>query len=126
MFLGLEHAAMASPDPEKLAQWYVDHLGFTINYHSASSHTTFVKAPNGSMFEIIAAEGDRPAQTQKTPGIRHFAIAVDDFDSAYAALRDKGVAFLGDPVSSKGNRVVFFTDLDGNYLHLIQRETPLP
>jgi hypothetical protein len=26
---------------------------------------------------------------------------------------------------AKGNRVVFFTDPDGNYLHLIQREKPL-
>jgi glyoxylase I family protein len=126
MFRGLEHLAIASPDPEKLAQWYVDHLGFTINYHSPTSKTTFVKAPNGSMFEIILSQGERPAQTMKTPGLRHLAIAVDDFDSAYAALRNKAVQFVTEPETSKGNRVVFFTDPEGNLLHLIQRASPLP
>lgn len=126
MFQGLEHAAIASPDPERLAQWYVDHLGFSINYHSASSKTTFVKAPNGSMFEIVVSEGERAPQSLKSPGIRHLAIAVSDFDSAYGQLKAKGVNFLTAPESKKGNRVVFFTDLDGNILHLIQREQPLP
>jgi glyoxylase I family protein len=126
MFRGLEHLAIASPDPEKLAQWYVEHLGFTINYCSPTSKTTFVKAPNGSMFEIILSQGERPAQTMKTPGLRHLAIAVDDFDSAYAALRNKGVQFVTEPETSKGNRVVFFTDPEGNLLHLIQRASPLP
>ena len=126
MFLGLEHAAMASPDPERLAQWYVEHLGFTVNYQSASSRATFVKAPNGSMFEIILSEGERAPQKMKDPGIRHLAIAVNDFEADCAALKAKGVQFLTEPVSSKGNQVVFFTDCDGNILHLIQRETPLP
>jgi glyoxylase I family protein len=126
MFLGLEHAAMASPDPERLAQWYVEHLGFTINYQSASSRATFVKAPNGSMFEIILSEGERAPQKMKDPGIRHLAIVVNDFAADCAALKARGVQFLTEPVSSKGNQVVFFADCDGNILHLIQRETPLP
>jgi glyoxylase I family protein len=75
MFKGLEHAAIASPDPEKLARWYVDHLGFTINYSSPATKTTFVKAPNGSMFEIIASEGERAPSAMKAPGLRHLAIA---------------------------------------------------
>ena len=67
MFLGLEHTAIASPDPARLAQWYVDTLGFHINFRSG---------PN--------------------------------------------------PVESQGNRLVFFADADGNLLHLVSRETPLP
>ncbi|MGE5644999.1 MAG: VOC family protein [Acidobacteriota bacterium] len=126
MVLGLEHTAIASPDPERLAGWYVENLGFVINYHSASSKTTFVKAPNGSMFEIILSAGERAPQTLKDPGLRHVAIAVDDFEADYQRLKAKGVEFVADPVSSKGNRVVFFKDLDGNFLHLIERETPLP
>lgn len=126
MFQGLEHAAIASPDPEKLAQWYVEHLGFSINYFSPATRTTFVRAPNGSMFEIIASDGARPASTLRTPGLRHLAIAVDDFEADYQSLKAKGVQFLGEPEIKKGNSLVFFTDLDGNILHLIQREKPLP
>ena len=52
----------------------------------------------------------------KTPGLRHLALAVDDFSAAYAELQAKGVNFAGEPQESKGNKVVFFTDPEGNYL----------
>jgi catechol 2,3-dioxygenase-like lactoylglutathione lyase family enzyme len=124
MIKGIEHAAIASPDPAQLAGWYVDTLGFTINYQSA--RTTFVKAPDGSMIEIITAEGERAPQTAKHPGLRHLALAVDDFEATYQALKDKGVGLHGEPQDSKGVKTVFFSDPEGNLLHLIQRQTPLP
>ena len=124
MFKGLEHTAIASPDPEKLANWYVDMLGFRINYAYGGNY--FVKAANGTMLEIIPSEGDRAAQKLKDPGIRHLAIDPDDFAAAYAHLKQRGAQFLGDPFEVQGNRLVFFTDLDGNFLHLIERPQPLP
>ena len=127
MFQGLEHTAIASPNPEQLAQWYVEHLGFHINFSYAGNY--FVKAPNGSMLEIIPASGPKTAETSanfKDPGIRHLAIAIDDFDAAHAHLQSKSVVFLGEPFVTQGNRLVFFNDADGNILHLIQREKPLP
>jgi glyoxylase I family protein len=124
MFTGLEHTAIASPDPAALAQWYVDTLGFHINFRYDKFF--FVKAPNGSMLEIIPSEGERGPNGQKDPGIRHLAVAVTDFDGAYKQLQGSGVQFLGEPYDNQGNRLVFFTDRDGNILHLIQREKPLP
>ena len=124
MFLGLEHTAIASPDPAGLAQWYVDHLGFHINYNYEVYY--FVKAPNGTMLEIIPSEGEAAPNTPKTRGIRHLAIAVEDFDAAREQLRAAGVQFLGEPYETQGNRLVFFADRDGNILHLIQRTKPLP
>ncbi|MBL8211945.1 MAG: VOC family protein [Bryobacterales bacterium] len=125
MFQGLEHTAIASPDPKKLAQWYVDNLGFHINF--SYDVFFFVKAPNGSMLEIIPSDGVM-AQTppMKEPGIRHLAIAVDDFDAAHEQLKKQNVEFLGEPYNNQGNRLVFFKDGDGNILHLIHREKPLP
>ena len=123
MFKGLEHTAIASPNPGKLAHWYVDHLDFTINFEYEGNY--FVKAANGSMLEIIPAEGERREQKMKDPGIRHLAILVDDFDAALARLRQSGVQLLTEPVNIKGNRLVFFPDGDGNYLHLVHREKPL-
>jgi glyoxylase I family protein len=124
MFNGLEHTAIASPDPHRLAQWYVDHLEFIINFEYDGNY--FVKAANGAMLEIIPSEGDRAAQKLKDPGIRHLAVIPDDFDAAYARLKAAGVHFINEPFVVKGNRLVFFTDVDGNYLHLIYREKPLP
>ena len=127
MFQGLEHTAISSPDPRKLAQWYVDHLGFHINFSYAGNY--FVKAPNGSILEIIPSEGSLPPQTMatnKNPGIRHLAIAIDDFDAAHEQLKSKGVQFQSEPLNNQGNRLLFFNDGDGNLLHLIHREKPLP
>lgn len=124
MFTGLEHTAIASPDPRQLAQWYVDHLQFVINWEYDGNY--FVKAPNGAMLEIIPAAGERAPQNLKDPGLRHLAVMVDDFDEGYRQLQAAGVRFVGEPFEVKGNRLVFFTDLDGNYLHLIRRPQPLP
>src|SRR5436305_15229785 len=117
MFKGLEHIAIASPGPERLAAWYVKHLGFRINFTYEGNF--FVKAANGSILEIIPSEGERTIQGPKAPGIRHLAIAVDDFEDASAALTTSGIA-LGQPLQVKGNRLVFFTDCDGNLIHLLR------
>ena len=124
MILGIEHVAIASADPQKLAGWYVQTLGFVENYNSG--RTVFVRAPNGSMIEIITAEGDRAAQTMKLPGLRHLALVVDDFDVEYARLLAAGIEFQSEPQEAKGTRTVFFSDPEDNYLHLIQRRVPLP
>jgi glyoxylase I family protein len=124
MFKGLEHTAIASPRPQQLANWYAEHLEFRINFEYDGNF--FVRAANGSMLEIIPAEGDRFDEKLKTPGIRHLAIDVDDFDEAHKQLRSKNVHFLTEAFENQGNRLVFFTDLDGNILHLIQRQKPLP
>jgi glyoxylase I family protein len=127
MVTGIEHAAIASPDPHKLAHWYVEHLDFVINYQSARSKTVFIKTPDGSMIEIIeSAPGTHPAEGMKSAGLRHLALAVSDFADVHAKLVDKGIHFLTDVATVEGNTTVFFTDPDGNILHLLHRETPLP
>jgi catechol 2,3-dioxygenase-like lactoylglutathione lyase family enzyme len=124
MFLGLEHTAIASPDPQRLAEWYAAYLEFWINHVYEGNY--FVKAANGTMLEIIPSAGERVPQTPKDPGIRHLAIMAEDFDKAHAQLKAAGVNMVGEPFEIKGNRLVFFTDLDGNLLHLIHRPQPLP
>src|ERR671938_2204496 len=97
MFNGLEHTAIASPNPQKLAEWYVKHLEFKINFSYEGNY--FVKAKNGTMLEIIPSEGSRAAQKMKDPGIRHLAVMVDDFDAAHAHLIAAGVEMLGEPTN---------------------------
>jgi glyoxylase I family protein len=127
MVKGIEHTAIASTDPERLAQWYVEVLGFHINYRSKNSRTVFVKSEDGSMIEIIeAARAAESSFQMNDPGLRHLALTVDHFESACQSLRDHGVRFLADPVTHGGNSLVFFADPDGNLLHLLHRQTPLP
>ena len=124
LYNGLEHTAIASPRPRELAQWYVDTLGFRINHQYGGNF--FVKAPNGAMLEVIPSEGDPVPAQMKTPGIRHLAVMVSDFDRAVEDLRQKGVRIVSEPLNLSGNRLLFFTDPEGNLLHLIARPAPLP
>jgi len=124
MFSGIEHFAIASEDPKRLADWYVAHLEFSL-IHSVDG-AYFVAARNGAVLEIIPAIGARRDYEMKTPGLRHIAIAVEDFDQAFAQLQSQAVRFLGEPYEGQGNRIVFFADADGNVVHLIQRGQPLP
>lgn len=126
MITGIEHTAIASPDPKRLAKWYVEHLDFAINYEPPGSNTVFLKASDGSRIEIIQADGAQRPQAMRDPGIRHMALAVTDFAAAYDRLRAKQIAFLTEPQKIEGNSLVFFTDCDGNILHLLHREIPLP
>lgn len=124
LFTGLEHTAIASPSPKALADWYVSILGFQINFECGGNY--FVKAPNGAMLEIIPSEGPALGSQMKTPGLRHLAVMVSNFDEAHENLKARGVKFLGEPFEVQGNRLVFFADRDGNLLHLITRSQPLP
>jgi glyoxylase I family protein len=124
MFSGIEHFAIASPSPKLLAEWYVANLEFALIFEYGGNY--FVEAKNGAMIEIVPAEGERGVPTPKTPGLRHIAIAVDDFDAGLARLKKQGVAFAGEPYETSGNRLVFFHDGDGNLIHLIKRAKPMP
>lgn len=124
MFTGVEHFAIASPNPKRLAEWYASTLDFEISYEYAGNY--FVEAADGSLIEIIPAEGERPESAIRTPGMRHIAITVPDFDAARRELTSRGARLEGESYESQGNRLQFFKDADGNLLHLIQREKPLP
>jgi len=124
MFNGIEHSAIASPDPQRLAEWYRDTLEFRIVRMSGGK--VFLRGGNGSLLEIISSAGERKPASRTDPGICHLAIDVDDFDAAVAALEAGAVTFLSEPRPGPGNRMVFFEDLDGNILHLIHRQQPMP
>ena len=123
MFSGIEHFAIASPNPKRLADWYVANLDFELTYEYAGNY--FVEAKNGGLVEIVPSEGERVEAGMRAPGMRHIAISVDDFDGAYEQLRSQGVQFEGEPYNNQGNRLVFFKDADGNLIHLIHRDKPL-
>ncbi|MGH9584618.1 MAG: VOC family protein [Bryobacteraceae bacterium] len=123
MFNGIEHFAIASADPKGLAGWYTSNLEFQLLFESGGNY--FVQAKNGAVIEITPAEGARPDSGMHTPGMRHMAISVDNFDAAYEHLKASGIQFAGEPYTNNRNRLVFFRDGDGNLVHLIERERPL-
>ena len=128
MIKGIEHIGIAAKDTTALAHWYCDTLGFRIVTQSNDTPPSyFVAAPNGAMLEIISANQAPPTEHEpRDPGIRHIAIGVDDFEGTVAELEAKDVTFTGDVINlPSGGKVVFFTDPEGNLLHLVHRPEPL-
>jgi glyoxylase I family protein len=126
MVKGIEHTAITSPDPQRLARWYVENLGLAIHFQTPDGKALFLRAPDGTMIEVFESnDAPRAAVDLRAPGIRHLALTVAEFEPAYRDLQAKGVSFLAEPQKNGGNTVVFFTDCDGNILHLIHRERPL-
>jgi glyoxylase I family protein len=122
MYKGIEHTAIATPNPEALGQWYEKYLNFPISYRYGGN--VFVKAPDGSMLELIPSVGE-PVKTEvKTPGIRHLAIKVDDYDAALKELEGKGIEFF-ERIENDTMRLAFFRDIEGNILHLVHRANPI-
>lgn len=118
MYNGIEHTAIATKDPESLAGWYERNLEMPIVHRYGGN--VFVRARDGSMLELIPSEGEAVETAMRTPGIRHIAIKVDDFDQGVADLQQKEIEIV-DFVEAGTNRLAFFLDPEGNILHLIHR-----
>ncbi len=120
---GVEHIAIATTDAQKLAQWYVDHLNFSPLQDTGS--TVYIKSANSVVLEFVKSE-TVPAKPQiRDAGLRHIAFSVDDLDTAYRELQAAGIEFEPAPVLLPGMRLFFFRDVEGNFLHLVQREKAL-
>ncbi|MBI1358181.1 MAG: hypothetical protein GC160_27930 [Acidobacteria bacterium] len=119
MYKGIEHTAIASPDPEALGNWYEKVLEFPVVHRYSGN--VFVRAADGTMLELIPSAGDALDAGLRTPGLRHLAVSVDDYEAAIEDLESKGVEIF-DHVQAGTNRLAFFRDPDGNILHLIHRE----
>jgi glyoxylase I family protein len=120
---GVEHVAIATKDPQRLARWYVEHLNFAPLLDTGT--TVYIKAPNSVILEFVAAENTAPSPGIRDSGIRHIALSVDDLEAAHAQLKSMGIEFELQAIVLPGMRLHFFRDLEGNYLHLVCREKPL-
>ena len=126
--MGIEHIGVVAKDSKKLTDWYVKAFGTKIVYDNGKG-TYFVAFENGDMIEIISAQSDGGVIAEKMAGIRHIARAVekDEFDGVVAVLKADGEIEEVHDVSenAKGIKTYWFKDIEGNFMHLIYRPTPL-
>jgi glyoxylase I family protein len=129
-FLAVDHPAIACHDTRRQIDWYCRRLGMrVVAQNDADPPTALVgydgDLRHGAVIELMPARdsGLEPAAAARfAPGLRHLALRVADFDAAYAALRQNGVAFLSEPgEATGGGRIVSFRDPEGNELQIVQR-----
>ena len=120
---GVEHIAIATGNPKRLAQWYVDALSFEPLLDTGT--TIYLKSANSVVLEFVLADNAPPKPAIRDAGLRHIAFSVDNLETAHARLKAAGVRFESEPVLLPGMRLFFFRDPEGNYLHLVQRDEKL-
>lgn len=129
MNLSLEHIGLPARDPAALKEWYVKSMGGELFFSDRKTPPVFfVRLPGGVVLEIYQAESTiSGTRNNKLAGWRHLALRVDSIESAKSVLEKTGVNFSEPikPAAGRG-RVLFFEDLEGNLLHLVDRPVDSP
>lgn len=127
MIKGIEHIAICAKDTDKLKDWYVKLFGFKVVYENQKTPKTYILYVNdGSMIEIYPASEDTAYYSNKVKGIRHIALIPENFAEVCKALADNDVEIVDEAkVSASGVKTIFFRDLEGNLLHLVDRPNQL-
>ena len=120
----VEHIGLPAQNPTALKDWYVRVLGAELIFDNGQQPPAyFLRLGGGLMVEIYTAGPVRPETANNAlAGWRHLALRVDSIAAARAELERRGVVF-SEPVkpAGGGGSVLFFSDAEGNLLHLIER-----
>ncbi len=127
--LFLEHLGLPARDPGALKDWYVKTLGAKVAFDNGQTPPMFlVQLPGGVMVEIYAGDLElAETRNNKLNGWRHVALRVPSLEEAKAELEKRGVRFTEEiKPAGGGGRVLFFSDAEGNLLHLVERSVDSP
>ena len=138
------HMGLQVADLERSVAFYRDVLGFSVifawnpqadyirelvGYRGADIHAAVLRLP-GSEVVLELLEYRNVARTPvdtgtANPGTAHIAFFVDDLDTLYAELQERGVRSVSPPVTptigpNEGGRAVYLIDPDGIRVELIQ------
>ena len=96
----------------------------TANRGNGGFEPAFIIAlPGGAWIEIYQGNyAVKEITDNKAQGWRHLALRVESIDAARQELESRGVKFteIVKPAGG-GGRVLFFSDAEGNLLHLVER-----
>jgi glyoxylase I family protein len=124
MQFSVEHLGLPARDPAALKDWYVNVLGAELVFDSGQKPPAyFVELPGGVMLEIYQGGPSLPdTGNNSRAGWRHVALRVAAIEPVQADLAKKGVNFTeAVKPAAGGGRVLFFSDPEGNLLHLVER-----
>ena len=123
MKISVEHIAIVAKNPVALKAWYERVLGAQPVWDNGQNPLMCLISLGNVWFEIYAADQVLPdTANNKLAGFRHLALRVDSLDTAKAELEQRGVKFSeAERTAAGGGRVLFFEDVEGNLLHLVER-----
>ena len=121
---GLDHPAIAVEDPDAMAQWYMQVLGYKKHSRIDKADPVWLlEAADGSFLEVMPKdETPRPERTTWAPGWSHLALRVTNLKAAIDYLTTNDVTWLGDICDAVGGgKLRSFEDPEGNMWQVVQR-----
>ncbi len=142
MIKGFHHAALSTPDLDRLVAFYVDVIGCRVvrrfgwpagveaadlltGLQGSAARAAMLEL-GGTCLEIFefSAPPPRPTTGQRPVndhGISHLCLAVDDIHAEYRRLVAAGMAFHCPPQAQpEGGHVTYGRDPDGNVIELLE------
>jgi glyoxylase I family protein len=125
----IEHFALQVPEPAAMADWYVNHLGFTIaRSGGAPSHARFLLEGAGSvMLEIYRnPRASVPDYSKQDPLLMHLALVSNDPAADRDRMLAAGASMVEDLTTNPaGDQLVMLRDPWGVALQLVKRAEPM-
>jgi len=115
---GLRHLALNARDLERMTRFYVDVLGFAIEWAPDPDNIYLSSGRDNLALHRASREPASGAQTLDHLGI--IVRSADDVDRWADFLEDRGVALDAKPKTHRdGARSCYFRDPDGNMVQII-------
>jgi catechol 2,3-dioxygenase-like lactoylglutathione lyase family enzyme len=125
----LEQFALIVDDYDLAIEFFVDKLGFDLVEDSPAvtndgrqKRWVVVRPPSSRTGLLLArADGERQSQAvgDQFAGRVGLFLRVDEFETAYDRMRERGVEFVTEPRTEEYGRVAVFLDISGNRWDLI-------
>lgn len=122
----IEHVAFNVTDPVKIAEWYVQNLGFKIAMSiDEGPFTHFLADERGGMFELYCNPIDEvPDYSSMNPLVLHLAFVSNDPDLDREKMEKAGAIFLQEDKLDDGTHIVMMKDPWGFSIQFCKRGKP--
>lgn len=108
-------------DVQAAIDFYIAHLGFTLNTSAAPAFADVVRGPLRLLLSGPASSGARSTpDDDASAGRNRIHLVVDDLDQEISRLRDAGLTFRSDVVAGPGGWQILLADPAGNLIELFQ------
>ena len=124
-----EHIGINVPDARAMAQWYVDHLGFSVvRSMDVAPHTRFLADETGRVAVEFYTNpaAPMPQYAAQHPLVFHIAVWSPQAVADRVRLEKAGATFVSDDTLPDGSYLVMLRDPWGVALQLCQRAKPFP
>lgn len=132
-----DHVGLSVADLDAQRAFYAAALGLTeieeeFSMPEAGVRSTIIRSPKGLKLELVERVDSLPQRFADpydgagTQGYFHWAIAVDDLQTAFDATLSAGADIVSPPADAvrPGQRFAYVRDPEGNLLELIQPARP--